>query len=297
MGQEQSTLDAGAPNEVEPQRGAAQPRVAGSVPHVLRWPHGGKTAYICGSFTHWQKVPMHWQQVGAAGEWVKMLDLTPGTHQYKFIIDGQWRHDHTASTVLDNLGNVNNCIQISATRDDGPPPAPSTGAAAGVGTPAGAAAAAAAGGVGGAGAAAAAAAAAAGGGGGGAGAGADASAAGGGMRRGGAGGSSTADRCASDPYLAKTRSGAAESYGQVVPPREELLVHHAATMLLPPQLRLLLPHHHGDAHTMPLSVQMHHAFCHFEADVAVFAVRRHRARARVPGPHPRSRAPPLRGLR
>ena len=108
---------------------------------------------------------------------------------------------------------------------------------------------------------------------------------------------STADRCASDPYLAKTRSGAAESYGQVVPPHEELLVHHAATMLLPPQLRLLLPHHHGDAHTMPLSVQMHHAFCHFEADVAVFAVRRHRARARVPGPHPRSRAPPLRGLR
>ena len=125
--------------------------------------------------------------------------------------------------MLDNLGNVNNCIQISAAPVDG---------------------------------------------------------AGGGMRRGGAGGSSTADRCASDPYLAKTRSGAAESYGQVVPPREELLVHHAATMLLPPQLRLLLPHHHGDAHTMPLSVQMHHAFCHFEADVAVFAVRR--ARARVP---------------
>ena len=112
MGQEQSTLDAGAAEIAEPQRGAAQPRVAGSVPHVLRWPHGGKTAYICGSFTHWQKVPMHWQQVGAAGEWVKMLDLTPGTHQYKFIIDGQWRHDHTAPTVLDNLGNVNNCTQV-----------------------------------------------------------------------------------------------------------------------------------------------------------------------------------------
>ena len=112
MGQEQSTLDAGAAEIAEPQRGAAQPRVAGSVPHVLRWPHGGKTAYICGSFTHWQKVPMHWQQVGAAGEWVKMLDLTPGTHQYKFIIDGQWRHDHTAPTVLDNLGNVNNCIRV-----------------------------------------------------------------------------------------------------------------------------------------------------------------------------------------
>ena len=24
----------------------------------------------------------------------------------------QWRHDHTAPTVLDNLGNVNNCINV-----------------------------------------------------------------------------------------------------------------------------------------------------------------------------------------
>jgi len=90
---------------------ASQPR-AGTVPTCLRWPHGGKTAYICGSFTHWQKMPMQWRQSGAGGEWFKMVDLSPATHQYKFIIDGQWRHDHTAPTVLDNLGNVNNCIHV-----------------------------------------------------------------------------------------------------------------------------------------------------------------------------------------
>lgn len=43
-----------------------------------------------------------------------MIDLQPGSHQYKFIVDGQWRHDHTAPTVLDNLGNVNNCITVQA---------------------------------------------------------------------------------------------------------------------------------------------------------------------------------------
>ena len=34
----------------------------------------------------------------------QVVDLQPGTHQYKVIVDGQWRHDHTAPTVLDNLG-------------------------------------------------------------------------------------------------------------------------------------------------------------------------------------------------
>ena len=88
------------------------PPLTGTVPVCLLWPHGGKTAYICGSFTQWQKMPMQWRQAGASGEWFKGVDLTPGTHQYKFIIDGQWRHDHTAPTVLDNLGNVNNCTQV-----------------------------------------------------------------------------------------------------------------------------------------------------------------------------------------
>ena len=57
---------------------------------------------------------LQWRQAGATGEWFKVVDLMPGTHQYKFIIDGQWRHDHTAPTVLDNLGNVNNCTQVDA---------------------------------------------------------------------------------------------------------------------------------------------------------------------------------------
>jgi hypothetical protein len=56
-----------------------------------------------------------------------MVDLAPATHQYKFIVDGQWRHDHTAPTVLDNLGNVNNCTLVNAP----PPLAPGTSANAG----------------------------------------------------------------------------------------------------------------------------------------------------------------------
>ena len=45
---------------------------AGTVPVGLRWPHGGKTAYVCGSFTQWQKVPMQWRQSNSGGEWFKV---------------------------------------------------------------------------------------------------------------------------------------------------------------------------------------------------------------------------------
>jgi len=70
-----------------------------------------------------------------------------------------------------------------------------------------------------------------------------------------------------------------DSYSQVIPPRDELLVHHSASLLLPPQLRLLLPHHHGDATTMPLSVQMNHVFCSLSHEIHILAMA-HRYRDR-----------------
>ena len=241
------------------------PPLTGTVPVCLLWPHGGKTAYICGSFTQWQKMPMQWRQAGASGEWFKVVDLTPGTHQYKFIIDGQWRHDHTAPTVLDNLGNVNNCTHVQL---------PAAEAATSAGES------------------------------GGAGAGKAAEQANGGRAgrreppeaepeedlgndpRGRASGAASrtslqsgVSGCSSnglgawpsDPYLSTARPRP-ESYGQVVPAREELLVHHTASLLLPPQLRLLLPQHHGDSTTMPLAVQMNHLFCNLRDDVSILAV-------------------------
>ena len=47
------------------------PPLTGTVPVCLLWPHGGKTAYICGSFTQWQKMPMQWRQTPTGGEWTK----------------------------------------------------------------------------------------------------------------------------------------------------------------------------------------------------------------------------------
>ncbi|KAL1515644.1 hypothetical protein AB1Y20_002262 [Prymnesium parvum] len=250
MGNEASS-EAQEPSAGTPQQGlphGQQPR-AGTNPTCLRWPHGGKTAYICGSFTHWQKMPMQWRQTIHGGEWYKVIDLATGSHQYKFIIDGQWRHDHTAPTVLDNLGNVNNCIVVNPSAEaadvNRSHPMKDSGLPNGVhgAKPGGAP---------------------------------DNRTAKRPTRVDSsgddAGGSDSNLRAASDPYYLGSSNGVNDSYGQVVPPREELMMHHAASLLLPPQLRLLLPHHHGDATTMPLMVQMHHVFCHLDPEFRIFAM-------------------------
>ena len=53
---------------------------------------GANSVLLAGDFTHWQQrpVPLRQQQ---GGVWKTTVELTPGTHHYRFIVDGQWRDD------------------------------------------------------------------------------------------------------------------------------------------------------------------------------------------------------------
>ncbi|KAL7986743.1 hypothetical protein Chor_013026 [Crotalus horridus] len=46
---------------------------------------------------------------------VAILDLPEGEHQYKFFVDGQWTHDPSEPVVTSQLGTVNNIIQVKKT--------------------------------------------------------------------------------------------------------------------------------------------------------------------------------------
>lgn len=59
------------------------------LPTVFKWEGGGKQAYISGTFTGWKTLPM----VKSHGDFVTIIDLPEGEHQYKFYVDGEWRHD------------------------------------------------------------------------------------------------------------------------------------------------------------------------------------------------------------
>jgi 1,4-alpha-glucan branching enzyme len=53
---------------------------------------GAVSVLLVGDFTHWQErgIPM---QKGKDGIWMATVELPPGKHTYRFLVDGDWRDD------------------------------------------------------------------------------------------------------------------------------------------------------------------------------------------------------------
>ncbi|MEQ2188812.1 hypothetical protein GOODEAATRI_018733 [Goodea atripinnis] len=61
-------------------------------PTVFRWTGSAKEVYVSGSFNNWAtKIPLNRSQ----NNFVAIVDLPEGEHQYKFCVDGQWTLDPT----------------------------------------------------------------------------------------------------------------------------------------------------------------------------------------------------------
>jgi len=79
-----------------------------ALPTVFKWDGGGKQVFISGSFSNWKTIPM----VKSHGDFVTILDLPEGEHQYKFQVDGQWMHDPAVPTLDNDLGSKNNIVNV-----------------------------------------------------------------------------------------------------------------------------------------------------------------------------------------
>lgn len=79
-----------------------------TLPTVFKWEGGGKDVSISGTFTNWKPIPM----VHSHGDFVCILDVPEGDHQYKFMVDGQWVHDQNEPTVDNDMGTKNNLINV-----------------------------------------------------------------------------------------------------------------------------------------------------------------------------------------
>ncbi|CAK1540563.1 unnamed protein product [Leptosia nina] len=78
------------------------------LPTVFKWEGGGKQVYISGTFTEWKTIPM----VKSHGDFVTIIDLPEGEHQYKYFVDGEWRHDPTVKVVDNGMGSKNNLVTV-----------------------------------------------------------------------------------------------------------------------------------------------------------------------------------------
>jgi 5'-AMP-activated protein kinase regulatory beta subunit len=79
-----------------------------ALPTVFKWDGGGKQVYISGTFTGWKALPM----VRSHGDFVTIIDLPEGDHQYKFFVDGEWRHDPKLKNVDNDNGSKNNLVSV-----------------------------------------------------------------------------------------------------------------------------------------------------------------------------------------
>ena len=73
-----------------------------------------KEVMIQGSWKKWQAVDRLTREVDEAGRVFFRISLTlhPGTYQYKFIVDGEWRCDELSPSSTDEYGNCNNYVKV-----------------------------------------------------------------------------------------------------------------------------------------------------------------------------------------
>jgi nucleotide-binding universal stress UspA family protein len=70
---------------------------------------GAKSVRIAGTFNDWH--PQVTEMINVGGDrWAKALSLPPGRYEYRFVVDGQWRDDPTASDKVANPFGTSNAV-------------------------------------------------------------------------------------------------------------------------------------------------------------------------------------------
>ncbi|GLT94919.1 hypothetical protein SLE2022_126300 [Rubroshorea leprosula] len=80
------------------------------IPMRFVWPYGGRRVYLSGSFSRWtEHIPMSPME-GCPTVFQVICNLSPGYHQYKFYVDGEWRYDEHQPFVSGNYDVVNTIV-------------------------------------------------------------------------------------------------------------------------------------------------------------------------------------------
>ena len=86
-----------------------------------------KEVFVAGTFNDWNP-KSHVMKAAKGGEWTRTLDLAPGRHEYKFVIDGQWccepgrdgPSDGGPGCVPNQQGTMNRIIEVKERQDQAP---------------------------------------------------------------------------------------------------------------------------------------------------------------------------------
>ena len=74
---------------------------------------GAGDVRVTGEFTGWSKAGIRLSNDGH-GIWRTMLNLKPGTYQYRLLINGDWAdHDEATARVRNEFGTLNCVLTVS----------------------------------------------------------------------------------------------------------------------------------------------------------------------------------------
>jgi len=65
---------------------------------------------LVGDFTDWESHPVGLKRQ-RDGSWKTTVPLEPGAHEYRFIVDGQWRDDEQCALRRQNPFGATNCVR------------------------------------------------------------------------------------------------------------------------------------------------------------------------------------------
>ena len=71
---------------------------------------GAMSVQLMGDFTHWQEHHISMEK-GAKGVWQTTVELAPGTHHYRFFVDGEWCDDPECTLRVPNPYGGENMIR------------------------------------------------------------------------------------------------------------------------------------------------------------------------------------------
>jgi len=73
---------------------------------------GAKEVILMGDFNNWNP-KKHLMKQDGNGVWNKAVILPPGSYEYKFLVDGQWKEDpRNDQTRLNCFGSYNNIFNL-----------------------------------------------------------------------------------------------------------------------------------------------------------------------------------------
>jgi len=73
---------------------------------------------VVGTFNGWN-ADVDQMTLRESGNWVKELELPPGTYEYRYVVDGEWVQDPRAEhSVINPFGERNSLLSVRARTED-----------------------------------------------------------------------------------------------------------------------------------------------------------------------------------